>query len=152
MNYKTKNWKEDTEELYFGLKTAFNCFDVSGTHQQLVDSLWNIFDAAEYPVIYLQTVNELKYCLKQGIISAERIERENKPIIIIIYNKSLYSLIESENIPCLYSNVTTKIGKETRKVTRYIIENQTLEKTFEVQPELEKAILRDKNIDSVVKD
>lgn len=152
MNYKIKNWKEDTEELYFGLKTAFNYFDISSTSLHLVDSLCNIFDAAEYPVIYLQTENELKYCLKEGIISAERIERENKPIIIFTYNKSLYSIIEYENIPCLYSNVTAKVGKETRKVTRYIIENQTLEKTFEVQPELEKAILRDKSIETVIKD
>ena len=36
MNYKTKNWKEDTEELYFGLKTAFNCFDMSSTYNQLI--------------------------------------------------------------------------------------------------------------------
>ena len=152
MNYKTKNWKEDTEELYFGLKTAFNCFDMSSTYNQLIDKLWDIFEAAEYPVHFIQNENELKYCFKEGIISAERIEKEKKPVIILLNNETLYAMIEAENVPCLYSTITPKLGKETRKVTRYILENQTLEKTFEVQPELVKAILREKSIETVIKD
>lgn len=151
MNYKTKNWKEDTEELYFGLKTAFNVFNLEGTYNQ-VNELWDIFEAAEYPVVYIKSDNELSYCLQQGILSKERLEKEKKPIVVLISRASIYEKLSIENLPLLYSTITAKVGKETRKVLRYIVENHTLEKTFEVQPDLVKAISREKNMDSVIKD
>jgi hypothetical protein len=142
----------NTQEEYFGLKIAYNFFDISGIYQQNVNQLWDIFEAAEYPVIYIQTENEVEYCLQKGEISNERLQKEGKPIIVLINNKKLFDIAISKNISCLYSLVNAKIGKDTRKVTRYIIENETLGKIFEVQPELVKAITREKIIQNVIKD
>ncbi len=151
MNYKTKNWKEDTEELYFGLKTAFNVFNLEDTYLNLVNELWDIFEAADYPVIYIKSNNELVYCLQHGTISIERLQKENKPIIVLV-SIDVSEKLSNENLPLLYSTIKAKISKEKRTVTRYIVENHTLEKTFEVKPDLVKAISREKNIDSVIKD
>lgn len=142
----------NTHEEYFGLQIAYNFFDISGTYDRIVNQLWDIFDAAEYPVICIRTKNELEYCFQSGQISNERLQKEAKPIIVIISDKAFFETSSTKNIPCLYSYLIVKIGKESKKVTRYIIENNTLGKIFEVQPELVKAIEREKSIQSVIKD
>ena len=142
----------NTHEEYFGLKRAYNFFDMSGAYTQHIYQLWDIFDAAEYPVIYIETKNELEYCFQRGQISNERLQKEAKPIIVLINDKTFFDITLTKNIPCLYSHLTAKIGKESRKVTNYIIENHTLGKIFDVQPELLKAIQREKSIQSVIKD